>query len=891
LHRSIFLSLDLAARIAILWFVFICFRGPNDHTGYNFPVLIKSLFKYWTYQVFAPGTVLREKYEAFKSLLENDKRAHELMAELEEIYHNHSRVDFTNIEARFEEFAYCVSQIIENLIKMCPTSYLDLRGYFKKFDSYIRYMLGPSEYDVAPPFTLALNEIPSDGPSLVGGKAFNLSAIGNTLHLPIPEGFAITTNAYHYFIEFNDLRKKINENLSELDIECTECLDAVSHQLMEMIVNAQVPPEIEEKILAAYRKLMETAGPDVKVAMRSSAMGEDTESSFAGQYLTVLNVSENAVLDAYKDIIASKYSSGALYYRINYGLPDIETPMAVLVLEMIDAQTSGIIYTKDIDNPEAEQLKIHCSWGLGELLVSGKISADIFTVSKETKPKIVEKHIADKLTQLVNLPDGLTAAVPLDNEKQHALSLADEPALDLSGWGIKLESYFQEPQDIEWCMDRNGHIFLLQSRPLRAGAENPTQNLECNFDQFLNDRIISGGESASAGIGAGVVFKIDHENSLDDLQQGAVLVARNASPQYVKIMSRLNAVVTDTGSTASHFSSVAREFGVPALVNTGNATARLAQGREVTVHADDKAVYDGILQPMLESPCARKDLISDSPFMRRMKSIMSFISLLELVDPAADNFTAEGCRSLHDIIRFCHEKAVQEMFHIGDRRIRKIGGTKKLASEIPMLFYVLDVGGGLKENARDQKNVTLDEICNVPLRALMKGLRHPEIHWGEFTHFDWAEYDKIVMSGGIISPEAAMFASHAVLSSDYMNLNLRFGYHFVILDTLCSDQAEDNYILFRFSGGGADFDKRMLRADFLSRVLYRIGLEVNRKSDLVDARIKGEDRRAMENKLDLVGRLLGATRLMDMYLKDESMVEGFVEDFMKGRYHFATVDD
>ncbi len=194
LHRSMFLTLDLAARIAILWFVFICFRGPNDHT-----------------------------------------------------------------------------------------SYLNLRGYFKKFDSYIRYMLGPSEYDVAPPFTLDLNEIPSDGPSLVGGKAFNLSAIGNTLHLPIPEGFAIATNAYHYFIEFNDLRKKINENLSELDIDCIECLDAVSHQLMEMIVNAQVPPEIEEKILAAYRKLMETAGPDVKVAMRSSAMGEDTESSFAGQ--------------------------------------------------------------------------------------------------------------------------------------------------------------------------------------------------------------------------------------------------------------------------------------------------------------------------------------------------------------------------------------------------------------------------------------------------------------------------------------------------------------------------------------------------------------------------------------------------------------------------------
>ncbi len=185
-----------------------------------------------------------------------------------------------------------------------------------------------------------------------------------------------------------------------------------------------------------------------------------------------------------------------------------------------------------------------------------------------------------------------------------------------------------------------------------------------------------------------------------------------------------------------------------------------------------------------------------------------------------------------------------------------------------MLFYVLDVGGGLKENSGDNKSVTLDEIRSVPMTALLKGLSHPGIRWGDFTHFDWAEHDKIVMSGGIINPDAAMFASHAVLSPDYMNLNLRFGYHFVIVDSLCSEQPEDNYILFRFSGGGADFDKRMLRADFLIQVLHRIGFEVSRKSDLIDAELRGEPDDGIVLKLDLVGRLLGASRLMDMYLKD-----------------------
>ena len=231
------------------------------------------------------------------------------------------------------------------------------------------------------------------------------------------------------------------------------------------------------------------------------------------------------------------------------------------------------------------------------------------------------------------------------------------------------------------------------------------------------------------------------------------------------------------------------------------------------------------------------------------------------------------------------------MFYLGNRRVRKIGGSKQLNYDIPMYFYVLDVGGGIKQNLTNQKSVNFDEITSLPLKAVLKGLGHPDIRWGEFTHFDWAEHDRIVMSGGIISPKSAMFASHAVVSDDYLNLNMRFGYHFVILDAICTDTPADNYALFRFSGGGADMYKRTLRADFLHQVLGRFGFDVNRRSDLVDARLEGESKNVMEEKLDWIGRLLGATRLMDMYLKDATMVEVFVEDFMNGRYHFATIDE
>jgi len=262
---------------------------------------------------------------------------------------------------------------------------------------------------------------------------------------------------------------------------------------------------------------------------------------------------------------------------------------------------------------------------------------------------------------------------------------------------------------------------------------------------------------------------------------------------------------------------------------------------------------------------------------------------LELVDPESESFAPQGCRSFHDIIRFAHEKAVQEMFHISDRRMRKIGGAKKLQSSIPMQFIVLDVGGGLRSDPDHQKEIDIDDVANPAMKSLFEGLSHPDIHWGSMVHFDWAEHDRIIMNGGIISPKATMFASHAVLSDDYMNLNLRFGYHFVIVDALCCAEAQDNYVLFRFSGGGADFEQRALRAEFLSQVLQRLDFEVNQTSDLVDARLSGTDGQTTLDKLDLLGRLLGATRLMDMYLKEPGQIAEFVEDFMKGRYHFASV--
>jgi pyruvate,water dikinase len=850
-------------------------------------MLTKNLFKHLTYQVFSPQAVVRQKYESFKSLLDHDKTAHEHLAELEEIYYRQVPVDWCVIEKRYDQFSQAVAAITDNLAGVYPTRYTDLKSVFRRFDSYVRFMLSPDRLISTPPYAAPLRTVAADQEKLFGAKAVNLSTIGTKLGLPIPNGFAISANAFNHLIDFNRLREKIDNKLAQVDIRSPESIERTCAELIDLILTVKIPAEVEDAITETIHNLWPHPAGELTFAVRSSAVGEDSRGSFAGQYRSLLNITPDKIIDAYLRVIASKYSPGALVYRINYGLADAETPMAVLVVEMIDAAASGVVYTQDINDSRSDRLSIHAVRGLGELLVAGEVTPDIVVMEKGDPCRIVAETIRSQTAELASISGGKTALIPVASEKQHEPVLTKNQALTLGSWGQQLETYWKTAQDIEWCRDKEDHLYLLQARPLQDNRVDIQAPPECDFHDIVNEVLISDGETASAGIGAGPVCRVGTNSELNDCPQGAILVARDASPKYSRLLNRLTAVVTEKGSAAGHFASVAREFGIPVIVNARDALTLLEQGAEVTVHADGCRIYRGAVAAMLESPCARRNLLLDGPFMRRLDAVMGLISTLRLIDPAADNFKPEGCRSLHDIVRFAHEKAIQAMLDLGNRKFRKVGGSRKLKSGIPMYIYVLDVGGGFKQGLSDDKTIDIDDITSDPMLAVFKGLRHPNIQWSEFSHFDWAEHDKIVMSGGIISPESAMFASHAVISADYANLNLRFGYHFVIVDTACGDQPDDNYILFRFSGGGADIDKRLLRAKFLSTILYRLDFEVTQKSDLIDARFTGADREMTLEKLDMLGRLLGAARLMDMYLRNESMVAAHAEAFMNGRYHFG----
>ncbi len=819
---------------------------------------LNTLFKYWTYRFFAPGVVLRGTYEAFRELLALDRRSHELMADLEDLYYQGKKEDFCRIAARYDALSASIGGMVESLERMAPGSFVTLREYFRKFDFYGRFLLAPPILRFGPPFVLTLTDTAAR-PDLVGAKSATLAEIATALRLPVPSGFVITVNSFQYLLEYNDLRGRINELLAQIDLAIPDTLVRISKKLTGLIKDADIPPDIHDAIFSAHATLCADRANDIRVAVRSSAVGEDGECSFAGQYSTLLEVPEKNLIPAYLTVIASKYTPEALAYRIHCGLSDEETPMAVLVVEMIDALASGVVYTVDPSGQDTTHLFIHTVRGQGEALVSGRVIPEILAVEKED----IARH----------------SSVPQDTETlTQTTVLTDEQATGLAGNALKIEAYFGTPQDIEWTMTAAGNILFLQSRPLQSQTAR-TQGQSAAIPEIKDKPLLQGGTMAAWGQACGQAFCVDAAHPVEQVPAGAILVIRETLPSYVQVLDRVSGVLAEMGSMVGHFSTVCREFGVPMLCGLGPKIQVIQHGQIITMNAEGKVVYQGDLLPHLATVPLHESQ-KQLPFFQKMRKILDCITPLHLVDPKAKGFTSESCRSLHDIIRFAHEQAVKTMFSLGDRLGARSRSRKQLLSELPFAIFVVDVGGGLVPSAAGEDNIRVDQICSTPFMALWTGLTHPSVQWQERTHFDWKRFGEMTMADGIVRSEAPEFASYAVLGADYVNLNMRFGYHFTLVDSICGEDSATNYCQFRFAGGGAGFSGRLLRLDFIRTLLKDAGFQVETRGDLLDARVSALSSPEIQTHLATLGRLLGATKLMDMTLHDKQDVQHSLQDFL-----------
>ena len=814
-----------------------------------------------------------EKFGHFKEFLVGNRNALRALAELEMLYYSGQSFTAADVAFQYEQLFGQVRTLVNALNNLSEQRYTLLNQQADTVNTQVRRVLRPPVNRQDLPVVVALADLPATATGDAGGKAANLARIAHETDLLVPPGFVVTTSGYDRFLKANHLDQLVLDELAGLSPDDPR-LAEVSQRLVSLILDSEVPDELVELLQTHYQAVEQQTQPGIRLAMRSSAVREDSEASFAGQYRSVLNVAGDGLASAYKEVVASSFSPRAISYRQMAGIDPTETPMCVLGLAMVNVAASGVLYTADPANGQAETMQISAIHGLGELLVSGNAAADVFVYDRQNGT-ISHREIAVKGTRLDAVDGGIEEHKVAAGEANRA-AITDEEAVRLAQAGAGLEELFGGPQDIEWAIDWEGRLFILQCRPLQVAAKATEPVPEPNVPSLLRD-----GLCASQGIAAGKVRMVDEQTDLSSVPNHVMVVAKTADPRYAEIMGRISGLITEVGSTTCHLASVAREFGVPMAVNVSGATACLEPEAEITLFVQERpVVYGGLL--IDHQPVKRR--IMDSTVHRTLRAMLDQLSPLHLTNPNDPSFKPENCASIHDIIRFAHEQAVREMFSLSTEAEDE-AVTVRLSTHIPLVLNLIDLGGGLKPGLSTCDTVTAEHFTSAPIQALWRGFIHPGINWSGTVQFDGSRFLTRMAASATseFGPEPGG-DSYALIGTDYLNLSVKFGYHFATLDTFCGDEPDHNYLSLQFSGGAGSFFGKTLRLQFLAKVLGELGCTVNIQGDLLEATLNRHGRADMLERLDQIGRLLASSRLLDMAIKNQEDVDALAADFMAENY-------
>jgi pyruvate,water dikinase len=429
------------------------------------------------------------------------------------------------------------------------------------------------------------SEVNKDDIASVGGKGANLGEMANA-DIPVPGGFIVTAHAYYDFIEKAKIAPKIRSLLKPLDPADSKQLQQVAGEIKQTIMDAAMPPEIADEIKKAYEQL----GKGL-VAVRSSATAEDLpEASFAGQQRTFLNVQgETEVLAAVQGCWASLFEPRAIFYRQQQGFDHFKVGLAVPVQKMVQSQASGVMFTLEPVTSDTSKIVIEAVWGLGEAIVSGEVTPDLYIVDKKGL-KITTKKIARQDQQLIRNPkaDDEEANIwaPVPSEMQQKQKVTDKEVIELAKIGQHIEDHYQFPQDIEWARE-DGELFIVQSRPVTTIKET------AEAERKITAPVLLTGAPASPGMASGPVKIVRDPSEIDKVLDGDVLVAEMTTPDFVPAMKRAVAIVTDRGGRTAHAAIVSRELGIPCVVGAEKATTTLADGQVISVDGSGGKVYQG----------------------------------------------------------------------------------------------------------------------------------------------------------------------------------------------------------------------------------------------------------------------------------------------------------
>jgi pyruvate,water dikinase len=706
------------------------------------------------------------------------------------------------------------------------------------------------------PLFVPLTAAEASDSRIAGGKAAGLSNLRRVLPDLIPPGFVITTAAYRLFIEENGLADRIRLLLADLDVLTDHPrFRERTRAIRDMILASPVPEPIGEAITKGAGEIDSTGA--VRWAVRSSALSEGEGFSFAGQFDSRLDVRNENLLDAYRSVLASRFSDHAVKYRLHFGLREVDTPMAVLCMPMLEPKAAGVIDTCDPRDPDSDNMILCAVKGLADRMIRGEERGEIHVLAR------TQFSGSQQTERRVEAPEVLSA-----EQAEHIGRVALEAARAL---GAEL--------DLEWALDPQDRLWLLQARRLPEVAAEDLQKsrprqeppiLECGYTMF-------------PGRAEGPPERLDTETGPQIKRLAPVLVLDQGTPALAPLLPRIAALLIAHGNPVGHLATLVREFRVPTIYGLGDSTRLLGPDRVLSVDATRRRIYrgsrwPGVRQRILKRITTAKRTTASGP-------LYEGVLALNLTDPFAGSFRAGSCNSFHDVVRFIHEMSVRSMFHFGDKHNRFWRrSVKRLESRLPIKLRLLDLNGCTPERTTDLKP---ENVASVPFHALWRGISDPRIHWDRIRFPAMenmpADFVEQVM-GGTKGPRRRGDTNYALVASDYLNLNARFAFHYAMLDAIVGPGKEGNHVHFRFRGGGGADDRRIRRARFLESVLRALHFGVDRREDLVTAWLRHYPQAESERALEMLGRLMACSRQLDVLFTSDEAIEQYTQRFLNEDY-------
>lgn len=830
---------------------------------------------------------LMARYHLFRSLLAANNRAVDSLTEIG--IHLRMQGDPAALVRLIHRLLEETAEMIAHLENLAAGRYRGLAAVHGRIGQRLKGVLAQLARPEDLPPLLPLARVHRGLARQTGNKAAALAELRSQA-LPVPDGFVITLAGCRAFLEHAGLSLELVHLLAGQGVDRQRQVSAATVALVQALITAaELPPALAGELTGSARAFF-TGGKGL--AVRSSSLSEDgRRHSFAGQFSSVLNVRNEAqLLAAFKEVVASNFNQRSLTYRFNAGLDPLRFDMAVLCLEMVDARAAGVLLTRSPQEPESGRMLVSAVPGLGEAAVSGSAAADLYLLDHEGQVDWFGSTVAVKEKLLVCETAGGVVWRELAPEAREQPVLGEVELRTLAKWGRELEKREGAPLDLEWAVDREGAVVILQVRPMTGmGGKGDAGGQE-------KSPPLAKGVIASGGRATGQALLVKSRRNLEKIPQGpVVLVMPQSFVEAANVLAQAAAVLVELGSLADHLACVAREQETPMLCGVKDATAVLHEDQWLTVDGGRGRVY---LASEVEIAAAQKSwregppagLMTSAPLPPLYQELQGLVTALNLTDAYGPTFSIVECASLHDLVRFVHEKAVLSMFRAADELLEdNLGAVHVIDSPVPFFVSVIDLGGGLALSGPSKRNMPPESVISRPFQALWRGITTPGLHWGPPP--GGAPMGS-VMSSFLTDQKSERpigMPNYALVSRDYCNMNARMDFHFIMIDAVASLEPRSNHIKFRFKGGGTSIARRRRRALCIGEIFERHGFAVDVRDDLVNASLQGAAREAIEERLVMVGRILGFTRLLDAAMGDDAMIARVAEAFMAGDYGLAGV--